>query len=293
MTNLQTTAKTAGGFDNRTGKKSPTIKVNREEAAWVNRQAADVYRALGNEGEAQKREMMMRFYQADDADRNGNQFFISRHKGNAMSAITPEKQELREMQAKDSSVVKKDLSEDPQKRELSKQILIERNGKNNLIKIVPALQFQVEGSLKPLSSEQITETYIYKDKKGKVAPKGYEYKYRNQVRTKQIVEPQELNRAGTGRAIRAAGVAALPEEFNKWFPILTDLYLGTSKSRTSKREGLKDAVFQQENLPVPPKPEKLPQLRWRLRESFGKETANQMMKFVEEASYAYWNYQTK
>lgn len=50
----------AGGFDKVSGTPNPRANVNRDEAAWVNQQAADTYRAIGDTAEADKREMMVR-----------------------------------------------------------------------------------------------------------------------------------------------------------------------------------------------------------------------------------------
>ncbi len=47
-------------------------------------------------------------------------------------------------------------------------------------------------------------------------------------------------------------------------------------------------VFFRDNYPQPPQPKDLPRVRFELETQFGKEKAKQMMKFIEEASYAVW-----
>nr|MDQ3323414.1 hypothetical protein [Acidobacteriota bacterium] len=59
---LEKTARIAGGFNKMSDAQAPNLKVNREEAVWANWQAADIYRQLGDEKKAVEREMMTRYY---------------------------------------------------------------------------------------------------------------------------------------------------------------------------------------------------------------------------------------
>lgn len=86
-----------------------------------------------------------------------------------------------------------------------------------------------------------------------------------------------------------AGAAAIPEEFNKFFPLVAGWWTGTTEIKAATRQALENKVFRQENIPVPLRPEQLPRFHRELNLTFGKEKANEMMKFVDEASYAYWN----
>ena len=50
----------------------------------------------------------------------------------------------------------------------------------------------------------------------------------------------------------------------------------------------KQEHFLKNNYITPPKPSELPGVKFQLETKFGKENAKEMMKFIEEASYAVW-----
>ncbi len=76
------------------------------------------------------------------------------------------------------------------------------------------------------------------------------------------------------------------QEFNNWFPIVVDVYMGYSKIKTNQREAIKSAVFLRDNYLVPPEPKDLPRIKLRLEREYGKENAAIVMKKLEEMSYA-------
>ncbi|MGI9056833.1 MAG: hypothetical protein ACR2F2_13645, partial [Pyrinomonadaceae bacterium] len=62
--------KLAQGQDILTGEFRKDAKINRAEAAWLNRQVAQNLRSIGREAEAYEREMLARYYEVDDTERN-------------------------------------------------------------------------------------------------------------------------------------------------------------------------------------------------------------------------------
>ena len=290
---LQTTAKTAGGFDGRTGKKSPTIKVNREEAAWVNRQAADVYRALGNEGEAQKREMMMRFYQVDDKERNSVKVkgykIIPLYKKGEYAVTVPENSSVAPSQIKPTP---KEFGEDPFKLETKKYEkkykVVEtmwRNGRPSTEVQQGTVKgyernYQMDGSLRLEEKvEKTEEQYTVKNGKRRIEIK------REYTKT-EIIKSPELNPKGVSAGNRAAGVAGLADEWNRWMMFRINSVKATKEINEMTKA--KQEHFLKNNYITPPKPGELSGVKFQLETKFGKENSKEMMKFVEEASYAVW-----
>lgn len=284
--NLERTTRTAGGFDKITGTRLPNAKVNNKEAIWVNSQAARAYREIGDGEEADRREIMVRYYQANDKDRKNNMMFISRDKQDAMSSESSQKLELREMERNQPALKTRDFEEDPQKRQLSKELVVTNRRTN----IVPDNSFQIEGSIKPLDNVQRETNVVHLDKNGNKVKKGLPY-YREMPATiTKIASPEELHPIGTGRAMRASGSAAALQAVNTWVPFLADIWYGKTAKAVARQSILERQVFRQENIPVPPKPEHLKSFRLKLEVEFGKAKASEAMQFIEEASHAYWKY---
>ncbi len=84
----------------------------------------------------------------------------------------------------------------------------------------------------------------------------------------------------------AAGGVALSEDWNKWVNFKIQSELATKKIAAQRKARVE--VFFRDNYPVPPEPKDLPRMKFELETQFGKEKAKEMMKFVEEASYAVW-----
>ncbi len=187
----------------------------------------------------------------------------------------------------------KDLSEEPYKLETKKYEktykIVEttwRNGKpttnvqNGAVKGYER-NFQMEGSLKVEGNEPINSRE-YKNKSGKRFP---ENKVTLTTGTETYRSP-ELNPGGIARASVAAGGVALTEDWNKWMNFKVQSQLA-SKQIAADRQARLDLFFSS-NYPVPPEPKDLPKMKFELETQVGKAKAKEMMKFVEEASYAVW-----
>jgi hypothetical protein len=61
--------KLAQGQNTLTGEYKKGAKVNREEAAWINRQVAQNLRSIGRDKQANEREMLARYYEVNDTER--------------------------------------------------------------------------------------------------------------------------------------------------------------------------------------------------------------------------------
>lgn len=304
---LQKAIDAASGIDAQTGKRPPNAKINRIEAAWANRELADIYRQTGDAEKAAEREMLMRIYQIDERERNTTEFKIGTPRvgldGTIFSSGWFPKIKTPQMRAAEGNVPppaapsqpqKKDLNEAPFKFQYKVVDTIDNQGKiirdenSQKLKDVKTT-YQIEGSLKT-SDKMTISSYEYFDERGRKVPEGMPYKIRNERQT--TISPPELNKSGTTRAsVRAGGVGAL-QEFNNWFPVVVDVLL-TNKSLNNRltKEASQREAFLQNNYPIPPEPKDLPRIKLRLEQQYGKEAAAVLMKKIEEMSYAAWGSQ--
>ena len=262
-------------------------KANRAEALWVNRQAAVLLNQIGNKTEGRFREMIGRFYEVEDKDRNSAEVVfgkkISRWQISdqpSMRSTTGEETALKVFRAENGEAQQgiKDLSEDPQKREFSRKDKLTVNN-NGEVEQKPETTFQQEGSVK-LQGE-VDNEYRRTVGKGNVLATDRPY-------SRTPFESEEMNNQGVTRANGVAGGVAVIDEINKWTPLLADLYYGKTAQKIAKREGLEKAADSATHFPVPPKPEELPRLRVAFEQQFGKQKAALMMARLEEASNAFW-----
>lgn len=293
--------------DNPTG---ATGKADRAEAAFVNREAAALYKKIGDKTQAYEREMIGRYYEADDAERNTSSVIfgngIERWKITdtpIMRATTPEEQAMRQFNRKNGAPPqpKKDLAEDPQKREFKgkNKYVVEftRTGNEKLIPGVvlkgdvkveklPETTFYQEGALK-VEGNKITATESF-DKKGrKVSP---EEEYYQKQSTKNLdYETPLLNPKQVAKVSIAAGAVGALEEFNKWGTFIGDLVNNTTANKIAEREKLEKAEYKATHFPVPPKIEDLPKFRRNFELTYGRQKADLMMNKLEEMSRAFWN----
>ncbi len=297
----------ASGIDART--KQRTINVNRAESAFVNLEAAELYKQLGEPQKAFEREMMSRYYTMDERERNSMEFkiskprvgldgtiyggkFYTKYKTDIMQAA-PENQLPAQKIEQPKAAPNKDFSEDPFKRETNRfekrfKIVEQRfNGSKTQTKVEHGTvrgyerNYQIEGSLRTEGKEN-SKVREYQAKSGKNAPIILD----KSITVTQTHRGPELNKAGIVRANVAGGAAALLQEFNTWFPIVVDVYMGYSKIKQNQLEKIKSEVFLRDNYLVPPEPKDLPRIKLRLEREYGKENAAIVMKKLEEMSYA-------
>lgn len=114
------------------------------------------------------------------------------------------------------------------------------------------------------------------------------------VTSRQTNERKEINPDGVGYAFATAGAVTALEEVNKWTPFLADLYYNTTANKIVTRQKLEKAAFDADNFPVPPKPERVQQMkrdllayRYHTQSEFRR--VQTTMKRLEDLSYAYWN----
>ncbi len=293
--------------DNPTG---ATGKADRREAAFVNREAASLYEKIGDKKQAYARAMIGRYYEADDAERNTTEVVfggvIERWKitdAPVMRATTPEEMALRRFKRENGEpqYPKKDLAEDPQKRQFSPtdKYVIESTvtggklGRDAVLKgdikttKLPETTFYQEGALRT-EGKQITMVERLDEKNMPVRPdRRYE---RERTTTKNLnYESPALNPKGTVYASRIAGAAGGLEEFNKWGTFIGDLVNNTTANKIAERRKLEKAEYKATHFLVPPKVEDLPKYRRNFEQAFGKQKANVMMNKLEEMSRAFWN----
>lgn len=293
--------------DNPTG---ATGKADRPEAAFVNREAAALYQKIGDKPEAYRREMIGRYYEADDAERNKTDVIfgsaIERWKMTdtpIMRATTPEEQALRRYNRENGtpSQPKKELAEDPQKRQFNKpgRYVVESTvtggilGRDAVLKgdlkttKLPETTFYEEGALKT-EGKEITSVQRL-DAKG-IKQKADRPYQREQETTKRFgYESPTLNPKGTAGAKNVGGVVGGLEEINKWGTFLGDLYNNTTANKIVERQKLEKAAYNATHFPVPPKIGDLPKFRRNFELSFGRQKADEMMTKLEEMSRAFWN----
>jgi hypothetical protein len=303
QSNVEKTARLAGGFNKLSDAQMPNSKINREEAVWANWQAAGIYGQLGDEKKAAERVMLARYYQVDDKERNSIEFKFGRAPDLGLSIVKVIPR-LREGEFSISAPTgktprsepptaptKKDLSEDPYKLELRKYKktyeIVEttwRDGKpptTRTQKGEPVIEtvrdFQMEGSLK-VEGKTTKETTI--------SNKERRVERRTSYIETETLSSSELNSTGRNNASVAAGYAAMPEEWNKWmnFRIQGDI----ATKEIAAMDKAKRKAFIKNNYPLPPEPKDLPKVKFELETHLGKEKAKEVMKFIEEASYAVW-----
>lgn len=305
-------AKNASGVDNVTGKIA-NQNVNRQEAAWVNKQASIILRQTGNVREADYRERIGRYFEVDDKERKTMNVAIGgsidRWKKTdtpSMRATTMEEQELREFEDENSQIhyKKKELGEDKFKREWKVPNVL---GETSLLRVntdvkgkevfnnVPLARYNMgKGSIKFSGTVKVIEGYQYVNEKGKSVKQGRPYAYKNPVITNRTFESSELNSNGVNKAFQTASAVDAIKQVNTWTPILADLYItGKSAKRVTLQNQLEKAAFNATHYPVPPKPEQLVKEREKLVRMFGagKEAEariNEMMQVLGEQSYAFW-----
>lgn len=294
--------------DNPTGASG---KADRAEASFVNREAAALYKKIGDKKAAYEREMIGRFYEAGDRERNTSEVIfgggIERWKKTdqpSMRATAPEETALLRFNQQNGAPQqpKKDLAEDPQKREYkgkNKYVVEFTRDKDGKLKPnvelkgdvkttkLPETTFYQDGALRT-EGKKIERT-IYLNEKGEQVRKGRPYSY-EQTNTKNLdYESPVLNPKQVRGVMFTAGAVGGLEEINKWGSFLGDLYNNTTANKVAEREKLQKAAYNATHFPVPPKIEDLPKYRRNFELSFGKQKADVMMKKLEEMSRAFWN----
>lgn len=254
--------------------------------------------------------MIGRYYEADDHERNTSSVIfgggIERWKATdepMMRATTPEEIALRRFNRENpvAPQPKKDLAEDPQKRQFNgkgKYILEStvtggKLGRDAVLKgdiklkEMPETTFYQEGALRTEGSQITSVQHL--DEKG-IKQKADRPYQRTQETTKNIdyVSPV-LNPRGVRNASGAAGVVGGLEEINKWGSFLGDLYNNTTANKIAERQKLEKASYNATHFPVPPKIEDLPKFRRNYELAHGKQKADVMMNKLEELSRAFWN----
>lgn len=253
--------------------------ISREDAAWVNQQAARSLEQLGDKTGAKHREMIGRFYEVDPSERrkyeSGMNVSIGRWKDTGEDMMRPTlKQEVDEREFKAANGQSetpwgKELGEDPQKREYKgpKRYVMNANGQ---LEKLPEQTFQQEGALR-------TEGVRKGARQSPVSPQ-----------REAPFESQNLNQRGSGRAMGVSGGVGLIEEANKWGTFLGDLVNNTTANRIAEGKRLKKAVDNVTTYPVPPPPERLPKLRMQMTAVYGPKNADVMMRRLEEMSHAFY-----
>ncbi len=289
---------------------SATGKADRPEAAFVNREAAALYEKIGDKKQSREREMIGRYYETDDAERNTMQVVFSRSidrwkitDAPILRATTPEELAMRRYNRENgaSQQPKKDLAEDPQKRAFNPKdkyvVEFTRTGSEKLIPNVvlkgdvkveksPETTFQQEGALRT-EGKQITMVES-SDRKGQ--PIAVKEKYYQKQSTKNLnYESPVLNPKQVAKVSVAAGATGGLEEFNKWGTFIGDLVNNTTANKVAEREKLEKAEYNATHFPVPPKIEDLPKFRRDFELTFGRQKADVMMIKLEEMSRAFWS----
>ncbi len=312
---LDKAVKLVQGQDIFTGEYKKDAKVNREEAAFVNRQVSQTLRNIGRTGEANERETLARYYEADVKERNSALGFplgeIDRWKKSDTPSIRPLSQteiDLREYQEQYSEEPesKKSLGENKFKFEwkvpkiYGEKSMVEVGGTKEkpVININSLEREKLSGSLRVGGVVKI-ETTVNVDKKGKIISNLPYYDknksfYRNKMSFERTMESPELNRAGINRGILASRTGDLLGVANREVPFLADMYYQKTEKQLAYRFGLEKQNKVETKYPVPPKPEDLQKERTKLTRLYGtdpkgKVIVNEMMKDMEVKSHAFWN----
>jgi hypothetical protein len=295
------------GQDTITGEYKKDAKVNRDEAAFVNRQVSQTMRSIGRTGEATERETLARYYEVDDKERNSALGFplgeIDRWKKSDTPSMRPLSQtetDLREYQEQygETPKVKKDLGEDKFKQEWKKRNYVNENGRYVPDEKGGAVQqgfarYNMKGSLRVSGTELVTMP-VYKNEKGKELKNGIPYAIKGQQSIKLSFESPELNPKGINKAFGTTSKVDGLGLVNKYVPPLADLYYQKTEKQIAYRFGLEKQHKVETKYPVPPKPEDLQKERTKLTRLYGtdpkgKAIVNEMMKEMEVKSHAFWN----
>lgn len=303
------------GQDAITGEIKKDAKVNREEAAWLNRQVANTLRGIGREKEANERETLARYYEVDDAER-GKVFGyplgeIDRWKKTDNPSVRPiseAEQNWQEFQDAYSTEpqMKKRLGESKFKYEWKVPKFIEGSilevggtQNNPNIRETALEREKFSGSLRVTGITKV-ETQVNVDKKGRPIPSNRPYYnnnqefFRNTNSYRRTMQSPELNQNGINRGLGAARSVDILGVINSNVPFYADLYYGKTEKVLALRNELEKANKTATKFPVPPKPEDLPKERERLTRLFGsdlkgKMSVNEIMRDLEIKSHAFWN----
>lgn len=264
--------------------------VNREEAALVNRYASFALREMGDEAGAADREMIARFYEADEQERRVASLTewssIPRWKPapdgvNSIRPVTAEEQQLRDFDEAFRASQEGPPSRDPA---LEKAKDIKRQQEARIMN-PGTMQRRVE------SSEDNGEVYTGRmttDRKREV--NGQQFKLRTYTE-------QQVNPGGATRGQAAAGAVDL---INTGLTYYT-LYRKTQELERyqAERVPLAAAANRATRYPVPPRPEKVDEIESALRQSLAatkdageKARLEETLRFIptmREASRAFWN----
>ncbi len=298
----------AGGKDNFGGR---NLKTTREEASFVNNQAADIYDKLGNKGKAEEREMMSRYYKVDNKERESFEFKVNKPIVNADGSLlkigTLPKYKSDEMKASDGNVpqpkpietekpVKETkLSEDPFKRKgykieqgtkvfeqtfRGKQVT--RNTQQGSIVTGYKTTFEIKGSVK-VEGNTVTNWKETQTKFGKKIPEK-RITTNREITVTQTTRGTELNPSGTTNAF---GVSGGVNALGKWQGAVNFKVEGDkATARIAEKDRANREVFLKNNYPIPPEPRDLSKVKLNLERTFGKFEGGQIYKVLEEASYA-------
>ncbi len=236
----------------------------------------------------------MRFYQVDDKERNSVEVkgykIIPLYKKGEYAVTVPENLSVAPSQIKPTP---KEFGEDPFKLETKKYEkkykVVEtmwRDGRPSTEVQKGTVKgyernYQMDGSLR-LEEKKENEWRKYENKSGRKFPEkrvtlGY---------SSEIIKSPELNPKGISAGNRAAGVAGLADEWNRWMMFRINSVKATKEINEMMKA--KQEHFLRNNYITPPKPGELSGVKFQLETKFGKENAKEMMKFIEEASYAVW-----
>jgi hypothetical protein len=302
------------GQDTITGEYKKDAKVNREEAAFVNKQVSQTMRSIGRTGEATERETLARYYEVDDKERNSIGYpdgEINRWKKSDTPSMRPLSQteiDLREYQEQYSETpkVKKDLGEDKFKQEWKKRNYVNENGRYVPDEKGGAVQqgfsrYNMKGSLRVSGTELVTMP-VYKTESGRKTNYGQKYYtgqnketiIKGQESIKLSFESPELNPRGINKAFGTTSKVDGLGLINKNVPFYADLYHRKTEKQLAYRFGLEKQNKVETKYPVPPKPEDLQKERTKLTRLYGndpkgKAIVNEMMKEMEVKSHAFWN----
>ena len=302
------------GQDVLTGEYRKDAKVNRAEAAWVNRQVSINLRSIGRNAEAFERETLARYYEADDAERSKVYGYplgeIDRWQKTDTPSMRPVSQAETDWQEfqdaySEEPQMKKRLGESKFKYEWKVPKFIERSilevgGTPNkpVIKETSLEREKLSGSLR-VTGITTVETKVNILKNGRIrSPKlpyyGKEEYFRNNASYQRTMQSPELNQNGINRGIGAARGVDLLGVINSNVPFYADLYYGKTEKIIALRNQLEKADKLATKYPVPPKPEDLPKERERLLRTIGGDTkgkilVNEIMRELEIKSHAFWN----
>ncbi len=236
---------------------------DRTEAALVNRQAAQLYRSIGDEVQAQQRERIARFYEVDEKERSTyavENMLIPRWKpdpnGNPMMRATTEaetEQRQAEMLESEMEEPKVDMTHDPNE--------LERN---------------------EARAEKVGTRTVWRKSQGKV----------RQV-TEVDYSNYPVNERGISNGEAVGGLPIIINEALEYVHIWRSA--GDAARKLNERERLERNVTESTNYRVPPRPEDLPRLRADLERQLGasnnpqaRQAITVVMRQTEEASHAYW-----